>query len=104
MSRSDQVNQKTDKEIGQPIDPQLSLIGKSPRMREIAYEIREPLINPNPTIFEYIVNHLQIIIIISLILLAVLFILNSQILENILCSGVTKPPTVLINDNISTTT
>lgn len=64
-------------------ESQFSLIGKTPRMKEINYETREPLLKAHPTIYEYIINNLQIIIIVSLIIIASLFIWNEQIFDNI---------------------
>lgn len=75
-------------------DEKISLVGRTPILISIAEdETREPLIVPYPTIYEYISNNLQVIIIISLIILTAIFAINlyfsnGEILNNILgCSN-----------------
>lgn len=68
----------------------ISLEGKTPLLKKINSETREPLIKPDLTIFEYIQHHIQLIFVVALFCLFILIILNYKKFTNILSDSDTN--------------
>ena len=72
---------------------EIDLKSITPKYYSVPAEDRPPLIQPVPTVWEYIMNNIQVLIIVSLIILAALFIFNSKILDNVFGSCRSEPAT-----------
>jgi hypothetical protein len=88
----------SDKPDDQIIDQTIDLNSLTPSSRLLtdasSGSSRKPLIRPQPTIFEYIVDNLRGIVLIAIIILMALFIFGNNIFNNILGSSVPQTSTL----------